>query len=58
MIKIKDFELFEEQKKKFSIKRKSKITKKNLKKINNKKIYKILFENEVDEKLDDRKLTQ
>ncbi len=63
LIKIKDSELFEEYKKEFGIKNKSKITKNdinnNIKKIDDKEnIKKIVVKNEADEKLLDTKIIE
>ena len=62
-IKVKDPELFEEYKKEFGKKNKSKITKNdinnNIKKINDKEnIKKIVVKNEADEKLLDTKIIE
>lgn len=58
-IKIKDPELFEEYKKEFGIKNKSKLTKNDIKKIDDKEnIKKIVVADEVDEKLLDTKIIE
>jgi len=58
-IKIKDPELFEEYKKEFGIKNKSKLTKNDIKKIDDKKnIKKIVVRDEVDVKLLDKKIIE
>jgi len=58
-IKIKDPRLFEEYKKEFGIKNKSKITNNNIKKIDDKEnIKKIVDRDEADEKLSDTKIIE
>jgi len=58
-IKVKDPELFEEYKKEFGIKYKSKITNNNIKKIDDKEnIKKIVVRDEADEKLSDTKIIE
>lgn len=58
-IKIKDPELFEEYKKEFGIKNKSKLTKNDIKKIDDKEnIKKIVVRDEADEKLLDTKIIE
>ena len=58
-IKIKDPELFKVYKKEFGIKNKSKITKNNIKKIDDKEnIKKIVVKDEADEKLSDTKIIE